>query len=80
MVNLFVCMPGMDGNADFVPGQYVLTSHGQVLAHLTAREYHLHRALEVRMFSGIWLLFYVISAIGLLFWRETEAKPGNLLE
>lgn len=71
ILNFFLCAHvSGGGNADIVGGQYVLSSHGRILAHLTENEYHLHRAYEVRMFSGVWLTFYLIPGIYFLFWRE----------
>ena len=59
LLNVFLCLPftGNGGTADLVDGQYVLRSHGRVLAQLTEPEYHVHRAYELRFFSGIWLVF-----------------------
>jgi hypothetical protein len=64
------------GGADIVNGQYVLTSHGHILAHLTEREYHLDRAYELRMFSGGWLVVYLMPGLYLLFWQE----PASIFE
>jgi hypothetical protein len=58
------------GNADLAGGQYLLTSHGRVLAHLSELEYHLHRAWELRLFSGFWLIFYFAPMVYFFFWRE----------
>ena len=51
------------GGGEMINGQYFLTSHGHVLANLTEAQYHLQRAYEVRLFSGIWLLFYLMPAL-----------------
>jgi hypothetical protein len=62
------------GNADILNGEYVLRSHGHVLAHLTESQYHLHKATEIRGFSGHWLLFYLIPCI--YFWFRREQHSG----
>jgi hypothetical protein len=63
-----------DGSADLAGGQYLLTSHGRVLAHLSELEYHLHRAWELRLFSGLWLIFYFVPTVYFFFWREQPAR------
>jgi hypothetical protein len=70
ILNFFLCahLSG-GGNSDIVDGQYVLSSHAHILAHLTENEYHLHRSYEVRMFSGLWLTFYLIPGVYFLFWQ-----------
>jgi hypothetical protein len=62
IVNSILClqMTG-DGNAAVAGGQDVLTMHGRVLSHLTEQEYHAHRAHELRLFSGYWLIFFLVS-------------------
>jgi len=77
MIDLIVCMSQMEGNAYVVAGQYVLSSHGHVLAHLTEHEYHAHRALELRALSGVWLAVYAIPAVCLLSWREPPPARVN---
>jgi hypothetical protein len=62
------------GNAEVVAGQYVLTSHGRVLAHVSELEYHLRRAWELRLFSGHWLFFYLVPMVYFFFWREQPAR------
>jgi hypothetical protein len=77
ILNFFLCanLSG-SGNADIVGGQCVLSSHGRILAHLTESEYHLHRANEVRMFSGLWLTFYLVPGIYLTV--DSPAQPVNV--
>jgi hypothetical protein len=62
--NFFLCayLTG-GGNAALVDGEFVLRSHGRILAHLTQVEYHAHKAYELRLFSGGWLFFYAMPAI-----------------
>jgi hypothetical protein len=54
------------GNGEIANGQYLLTSHGRFLAHLTEKEYHFHKAAELRGFSGGWFIFYLMPAVYLL--------------
>ena len=46
-----------------INGQYFLTSHGHVLAHINEAQYHLQRAYQVRLFSDFWLLFYLMPTL-----------------
>ncbi len=55
------------GNASVVSGEYLLMSHGHILAHLNESEYHLHKAYELRMFSGGWMLFWFLPSAYFLF-------------
>lgn len=50
------------GTPDFFEGQYILHKHGQLVKILTEQEYHHYKANEIRGFSGLWLVFYSISA------------------
>lgn len=63
-VNAGLCLRvTQGGNAFMIGGQYILASHGHVLAHLTEAQYHLQRAYQVRLFSGFWLPFYLAPAL-----------------
>ena len=76
LVNTAVCAAlSGEGNANVLQGQYVLTSHGRVLAHISERDYHFHRATELRLFSGIWLAACLVAAVYFLLWRE-DRSPG----
>jgi hypothetical protein len=44
-------------------GKYVLHSHGSVIRELSEEEYDLHKAYELRGFSGHWMVFYLIPAL-----------------
>jgi hypothetical protein len=72
VLNVFLCLSftGNGATAVLVDGQYVLRSHGRVLAQLTESEYHVHRAYELRFFSGVWLVFYLMPSLYFFFWRE----------
>jgi len=80
ILNFFLCDRLMGGgNANIVDGQYVLASHGRFLARLTQSEYHLHKAYELRIFSGTWLVFYSIPGVFFLFWQEpASALDGSI--
>ena len=72
LLNVFLCLPftGNGATADLVDGQYVLRSHGRVLAQLKEPEYHVHRAYELRFFSGVWLVLYLMPSLYFFFWRD----------
>jgi hypothetical protein len=73
VVNSVICagLSG-EGNASVLQGQYVLMSHGRVLAHISERDYHLHRAYELRLYSGIWAAACLVSAVYFILWRGGE--------
>jgi hypothetical protein len=80
VVNFVVCLQLMgNGGADIVNGAYVLTSHGRVLSHLTQGEYHLHKAYELRYFSGGWLLFWAWSTSYFVFWKHVPIRSTDRL-
>lgn len=64
---------GGRGGPDIVSGQYVLTSHGRVLAHVTETEYLMYRARELRTFSAVWMMFYVLPGVYPFFWHERSS-------
>ncbi len=49
---------------------YVLTSHGQIIRHVTPEEALDNQAVETRMFSGHWMMFYLLPAMFFLARRE----------
>jgi hypothetical protein len=64
MVNFLVSAHLMgNGSAAIVQGRYVLQNHGRLVDYLSEREYHLHKAYELRLFSGGWLIFYLLPAV-----------------
>lgn len=77
LVNSLVCagLSG-EGNASVFRGQYVLMSHGHVLAHISEGDYHLHRAYELRLYSGIWVASCLVSAIYFFLWRG-DGEPDR---
>ena len=75
LVNAFLSLPiSGGGNAVASGGGYALMTHGRLLANLTEREYHAHRAAELRFFSGAWLLLYLTPALYFLLWRDGSDK------
>jgi len=52
---------------------YYLHSHGAKVRDITAAEYHRHRALWLRGFSGHWILF---SLIPFVYFRYVR-RPSN---
>jgi len=78
--NFFLCMSLTGGgNADLVNGQYLLMSHGRIIEHLSRGAYHLHKAYELRMFSGAWLAFWAIGSGHFLFWKHVPVRSTNRL-
>jgi hypothetical protein len=75
-LNGFLCLNAApEGKADLIGGQYVLTLHGRVLAQVSELEYHLHRAYEVRLFSGLWLIFYMAPSLYFVSTLNAETRP-----
>jgi len=71
LINTFLCLPNSgDGNASLFAGEYFLRIHGRAIAKLTEAQYHLHRAWELRLYSGAWLVAYAISALYFFGWRD----------
>ena len=61
------------GVPDVRDGKYVLHNHGNVIRELTEDEYHLQNAYVVRGFSGHWMIFYLIAALGFLYRKDEPA-------
>jgi hypothetical protein len=49
------------GSPGIIDGQYVLQSRGEIIRQLTETEYIRHRAYVLRLFSGHWMAFYLMS-------------------
>jgi uncharacterized membrane protein YdcZ (DUF606 family) len=77
LVNSLICagLSG-EGNANVLQGQYVLMSHGRVLAHISEHDYHLHRAYELRLYSGLWVASCLVSAIYFFLWHKNGHAAG----
>lgn len=61
---IFVLQEG--GVTGVIDGQYVLHSHGEIIRELTEAEYIKHEGYGIRIFSGHWMAFYLISFLMLL--------------
>jgi hypothetical protein len=53
------------GRPNIDHGAYVLSSHGRLIQSLTEADYWKYKALEIRGFSGHWMLFYSVAAAAL---------------
>ena len=51
---------------DIINGEYVLTSHGKIVGHISERDYLFLKGWELRMFASVWILAY--SAIMMHWW------------
>ena len=49
---------------------YVLTNHGRIIRHVTPEEALENMAIQARMFSGHWMVFYLLPALFFLARRE----------
>jgi len=75
LVNTVACaVLSGEGNANVRKGEYVLASHGRVLAHISERDYHLHRVIELRLFSGLWLEACLVAAVYFFLWRASAKR------
>jgi hypothetical protein len=54
-------------------GEWVLTSHGRVVRHVTPEEAAENEALVTRGFSGHWMAFYLVPALFFLARRQPAA-------
>jgi len=70
-VNFFRSM-SETGGASAHPSEtgYVLTRHGRIIRHVTEEEGLENRAIQARMFSGHWMVFYLLPALFFLARRE----------
>ena len=76
IVNSVLCLKYVsDGNATVTEGQYLLTMHGRVIKRLTEEEYHSQRAYELRMFSGCWLILFLLPSVCFLVWQDDRRSP-----
>jgi hypothetical protein len=57
-------------------GRYYRANHGRIIAEISEAEYHRLEALEVRGFSGHWLVFYAIPMI-FFAWVEPKARADR---
>jgi hypothetical protein len=79
LINFLVCASVTGGgNADMLGTQYVLVDHGRVSAHISRAEYHLHRAYELRAFSGHWIFFYLLPTVYFFLWHDDFSGDTRL--
>ncbi|MDR3196272.1 MAG: hypothetical protein LBU34_00250 [Planctomycetaceae bacterium] len=57
--NFFMWLPH-DGSPEIIDGKYVLSRKGKILAEITEEEYGKRKVLDVRLFSGHWLIFAIV--------------------
>jgi hypothetical protein len=62
IINVLISLVIQTNSPDFINGQFVLTAHDHVIKIITEQDYHFYRANEIRVFSGIWVLFYGLGA------------------
>jgi hypothetical protein len=43
---------------------------GEGNAHVSEPDYHLHRAYELRFFSGVWAALFMVATVYFLLWRD----------
>lgn len=72
-INFFAFGLGVRGTAAEEDGRYYLHDHGTRLRDLSRAEYVRYRALEVRGFSGHWMLFSAIPTVYFVFIRPPLA-------
>lgn len=76
VINFLWVFSSFAGVPEIENGHYVLQNHGKLIKTLTEQEYHWHKAMELRGFSGHWLAFYGISAAILYPFKK---QPDNLV-
>ena len=65
----FLSEGGVPGIRD---GKYVLHNHGHMIRELSEVEYELQKAYVLRGFSGHWMVFYLMPALG--FWYRNDER------
>jgi hypothetical protein len=65
------------GSPAILDGRYVMHDHGTIIRELSADEYHLQEAYELRGFSGHWMFIYLLSSFylcGLIIRRAPDSS------
>ena len=57
---------------EIIDGDYVLDSHGKIVAHISERDYLFLKAWELRLFASGWILFYWTLMMHWWFPRKNE--------
>lgn len=65
-INHIIALKTETGTVDIKEGQYILHNHGNFIRNITEQEYHHFKALNTRVFSAVWLVFYGM-AMAILF-------------
>jgi hypothetical protein len=69
-VNFVLFMQSNEGTPLVRGGVYLLKHETRGLLHISEAQYHAHKALEIRGFSGHWLVFYLAPALYFLVARR----------
>lgn len=71
MFNFMLSMSGLEGEPGLSEsGRYVLSRRGQLIREINFDEFTRLKALQVRAFSGHWLLFYFVPYAYFMFYRK----------
>lgn len=74
LLNFMLAMSGMEGEAGLAEnGKYVLSHRGKLIREISLVEFTRFKALEVRAFSGHWLVFYFAPFAYFMFYRKPVA-------
>jgi hypothetical protein len=77
-VNFFWCMKLVGfASPTQANGRYSLKNHGRHIRDLTEAEYRRMQAYQVRLFSGVWVIFCLSAVVSL---RYVAPRVGELVE
>ena len=57
---------------DIVNGDYVLNSHGRVVAYISEKDYLFLKGWELRLFASLWIVVYYVLLMHWWFPRQDE--------
>ncbi len=63
IINFVIFIMTMNGSPSNHDGKYILNSHGTIIKELSYEEYKYYRRLEIKGFSGHWMLFYAAALL-----------------
>ena len=72
LLNFFTAMSSLRTGTAGMRGDKFVFSKGRVATEITREQYQTARAVEARLFSGHWLLFYAIPAAAFLCRRSDD--------
>ena len=76
--NFAIFMISMDNSSPHEKnGKYTLQNHGELIREISEEEYHEYKALEIRGFSGHWIVFYGIATAILFKHSHFAEKKKN---